>query len=122
MPATFTIQLHRLRFFATHGVFAEEEKTGNEFEVNLSLTVPAPEEGAVTIQNTINYADVYQLVNAHFCRREALLESIAVSIAGSLKEAFPLLQSVSVQIAKLHPPIAAFTGSVSVTYNKTFAH
>lgn len=120
MPSHFTIQLHNLRFFSPHGLFAEEALSGNAFEVNLSLTTEAPAEIVNSLEQTINYADVYSITKAVFDVRRDLLETLAMEIADHLKKAFPQLQKASVQIIKLNPPIAAFSGSVSVTYHKDF--
>ena len=120
MASTFTIQLHQLRFSAPHGFYNEEATAGNEFEVNLSLTLDAPRQKVISLDETINYADVYQIVKNIFALRTALLETLAMEIAESLKKRFPSLRQVSVQIIKLHPPITAFTGSVSVTYSTAF--
>ncbi|MBL7731144.1 MAG: dihydroneopterin aldolase, partial [Chitinophagaceae bacterium] len=35
MPGTITVSLHKLIFRAYHGLYPEERKTGNDFEVNL---------------------------------------------------------------------------------------
>lgn len=120
MSSTLTIQLHHLRFTAAHGVLEEEALVGNKFEVNLSLTVKAPEKVATTLDETINYATVYGLVKNIFAERKALLETLAMEITEELKKAFPSLRKASIQIIKLHPPISTFTGSVSVTYNRKF--
>lgn len=119
--ASFTIQLHQLRFFAHHGVYHEEVLAGNEFEVNLSLEVDAPDEILSRINETINYATVYQIVQNVFSVREQLLETIAMKIAEAVKAEFPQLKKIAVQLIKLHPPIASFTGSVSVTFHKEYA-
>ena len=118
--ASFTISLNKLRFFANHGVFEEERLTGNEFEVNISLRVKAPKETVRTISETINYAEVYSIVQNIFANREELLETIAMNIAKAVKDKFPALKQVSITISKLHPPITSFTGSVSVKYSKKF--
>lgn len=118
--ASFTIQLHHLRFFAAHGLFAEETLTGNEFDVNIALSVKAPKEKITAIEDTINYAAVYSLVKEIFARRQDLLETIAMDVAEQIKAQFPAVRKLSVQITKLHPPIAGFTGSVAVTYRKRF--
>jgi dihydroneopterin aldolase len=120
MASTFTIQLHQLRFSAPHGFYNEEAAVGNEFEVNISLSVDAPRQKVMSLDETINYADVYQIVKNIFALRTALLETLTMEIAESLKKHFPFLQKASVQIIKLHPPITAFTGSVSVTYSTAF--
>lgn len=120
MPSQFIIQLNKLRFYSPHGLFAEEAQTGNAFEVNLSLTTEAPANVVNSLEQTINYAEVYRITKTIFEVRRDLLETLAMEIAESLKKAFPQLKKVSVQIIKLNPPIAAFSGSVSVTYHKDF--
>ncbi|MDQ3276938.1 MAG: dihydroneopterin aldolase [Bacteroidota bacterium] len=121
MSSHFTIQLNQLRFFAAHGVYAQEALAGNEFEVDIALKVEAPEERITALEQTINYAEVYRITKEIFEVRRALLETLAMEIAESLKQAFPALLQTTIQITKLNPPIAAFTGSVSVTYHKDFA-
>lgn len=120
MPASFTIQLHNLRFFAAHGMYAEEEYAGAEFEVNISLTLKSPKTKLASLEETINYAEVYRITGEVFSVRKNLLETLSVEIAEALKQEFPAIKKIAVQIAKLHPPIESFTGAVSVTYNKRY--
>ena len=120
MSAYFTIQLNNLRFFAEHGMYEEERAVGNEFEVNISLEVKAPKEKIKSLEDTINYAEVYRIVNEIFSMRKPLLETLAMEIAEELKKEFSSIKSLSVQIIKLNPPITSFTGSVSVTYERSY--
>ena len=116
----FSVQIHNLRLFGYHGLHEEEKILGAEFEVNISMKVKAFEEDKVTIGDTINYADVYQLVKEIFNQREDLLETICITISTAIKDKFPQLRKMSIQIIKLHPPISSFVGSVSVTYKKKY--
>lgn len=118
--ASFIVQLHGLRFFAKHGVYEEERSTGNEFEVNISLKVKAPKENVSSLQQTVNYAEVYRLTKEIFLTPTPLLETLAQEIARTIKQAFPSVKKISVQIIKRHPPIVSFTGSVSVRFQKTY--
>ena len=120
MASHFTIELSNLRFYALHGLFAEEALSGNAFEVNLSLTTKAPASTVTSLEQTIDYAEVYSITKSIFQERRDLLETLAMEIADALKQAFPQLQKLSIQIIKCNPPIAAFTGSVSVTFSKHF--
>ena len=120
MPGTFTIQLNNLRFFAKHGVYEEEKIIGNEFEVNISMQIDAPEETLTKIDDTVNYAKVYEIAGRVFSQPKSLLETVAMEMAKSILESFAGLKNISIQITKLHPPITSFTGSVSVTYTKDF--
>src|SRR6476620_4623765 len=115
---SFTIQLHDLHFFAGHGVYEEERSVGNEFELNISMEIEAPDEVLTNIHDTINYASVYEITKQVFSVQKPLLETLAMEVAAAIKKEFPLLQHIRVEIIKLHPPITGFSGSVSVTYNK----
>lgn len=120
MSASFTIQLPNLRFFATHGMYAEEADIGAEFEVNISLTIKAPKNKITSLEETINYAEVYRIIGEVFSERKALLETLAMEIAETLKQEFSSIKKISVQIIKLHPPIESFTGTVAVVYKKRY--
>lgn len=118
--ATFTIQLHGLRFFAEHGMYEEERVVGNEFEVNISLQIKAPKEKVRSLQKTVNYAEVYRITKELFLQRKPLLETLAMEIAEALKEQFPSIKKTSVEIKKRNPPITAFTGSVGIIYERSY--
>jgi dihydroneopterin aldolase len=118
--ASFIIQLHNLRFLVAHGVYEEERRVGNEFGVNIEMFLKAPKEKISSLEQTINYGEVYRITKDIFLKPQPLLETLAMDIADAIKNAFPSLKKISVQIIKLHPPIVAFTGSVSVTYQKKF--
>jgi 7,8-dihydroneopterin aldolase/epimerase/oxygenase len=120
MASTFTIKLDNLRFYAEHGLYAEEAQVGVAFELNVSLTIKAPKTKVTSLEQTINYTEVYRIVNEIFSVRKALLETLAMEIAEELKQQFPEIRKASVEIIKLHPPITSFAGSVSVTYRKSF--
>ena len=120
MSSTFTIELNHLRFFATHGHYEEEGQAGNEFEVNITLTVEAPKTVVTSLDEVINYAEVYRISKEIFLQRKALLETIAMEIADELKRQFPGINELAVQIVKVHPPVTAFIGSVAVTYKTGF--
>ena len=84
------------------------------------MEVIAPVEKKISIHDTINYADVYQLVKDIFVQPEPLLETLCVNISAAIKERFPRLKQLTLQIIKLHPPITGFIGSVSVSYQKSY--
>jgi dihydroneopterin aldolase len=120
MAASFKIDLHGLRFFGEHGMYQEELKVGNEFEVDISLQCKAPKRQITELDQTINYVEVYRIVQEEFAIRRLLLETCAMQIADKIQEQFPELEKVTIAIRKLNPPITNFSGSVSVTYTKSF--
>jgi dihydroneopterin aldolase len=115
-----TVELKQLRFFAFHGVYAEELKTGNEFEVNASVNFETGKELITHLHDTVNYVKVYNIIRTLMSHHEPLLETVAMKIADEIHKEFPPVKSVEIQIVKLHPPIINFTGHVAVTYKKKF--
>ena len=55
MPGQFTIELKNLRFFAEHGLYAEEALLGNEFEVDISIRKHAPDTIVSSVDQTVDY-------------------------------------------------------------------
>ena len=119
MSASFKIDLIGLRFFGEHGMYQEELKVGNEFEIDVSLQCKAPKKIITEIDQTVNYVEVYRIVQEEFAIRRILLETCAMEIAHKIQEQFPDVEKVSIVIRKLNPPITNFSGSVSVTYSKS---
>jgi dihydroneopterin aldolase len=101
-------------------VFEEEAIVGTSFEVNLSIEFES-EEVIQSLKQTINYVEVYDIVKKHFERPRQLLEMLAQEITRDIKVADPRVTLVNIEIRKLNPPIANFTGSVGITYVKSFS-
>ncbi len=120
MAGHFTIELKNLRFFAEHGMYQEEMKVGNQFEVDLSIGCKSPKKPITSIDQTINYVEVYRIVQEEFSVRKYLLETCAMLIAEKLQLHFPEIEDLTIIIRKLNPPITNFTGSVSITYKRSF--
>lgn len=120
MPGLITIHLNELRFFGYHGLYPEERKTGNEFQVDIELTCQSPEAIISDIAETVNYAAVHELAAEIMRQPENLLETLAMKIADAIHEHFALVRAARVTIRKLHPPIPGFTGNVAVTYSREY--
>jgi len=118
MNGLLTIELKQLRFFAFHGLYAEEKKIGNEFEVSLSI-IYSPATVVITeLADTVNYVNLYELVKKEMQKPRELLETLAMEITEHIYASLPHIKKVEISITKLHPPIAKFVGSVGVKYEK----
>lgn len=115
----FTVHLHQLQFFAHHGVHEEERLLGNHFEVNVDVQFYS-EEKIETLEQTVNYAAVYELIKKRMSVPTPLLETIAQELAETIHENFPEVLAVNISIYKKHPPIAAFEGQTGISYSQTF--
>ena len=110
------IHLKQLRFFAFHGLYPGERKTGNQFEVNIDISFTPPAIPVVHINQTINYAEVYELVFRRMSIATPLLETVATEIALEILAQFSLADSIHISIDKLSPPIEKFEGKVGVSF------
>jgi dihydroneopterin aldolase len=120
MAGWMTIELKGLRFFAEHGMYVEERKVGNQFEIDLCISYKAPKRVIVSIEQTVNYVEVYRLVEEVFSAHKYLLETCAMEICEVLKKNFNEIKHVSISIKKMNAPITNFTGSVGITYQRKF--
>jgi dihydroneopterin aldolase len=120
MPDLLTISLNNVRFRAYHGVHPEERQKGNDFVVNMQVDY-VPQTGTIiSLDDTIDYAELFELVNDTMKQPVDLLETIAQTIATNVHKQFPQVKKITVSVEKLNPPIDKFTGSVQVSYTKQY--
>ncbi len=120
MASTFTIELKDLRFHAAHGLHEEEKIAGTRFVVDVSVVTLPLEQSVDSIQDTVDYVKVYEIVSAVMKHPTPLLETCCELIAGGIRRDFTIVSSISVTITKLSPPIPNFIGTVGVSYTKTY--
>lgn len=115
------IELASMNFYAYHGVMPQERQVGNRFIVDLTLT--APLMNAVEsddLNDTINYATVYEIVKQEMEIPSRLIEYAAGRILKSLKASFPQLTGIELKLSKLNPPFGADIYSASVLLSEVY--
>jgi len=110
-----TITLNTMKFYAFHGVTEAERTIGSVYFADISYTVETNAVETDRLEDTINYADVYQLTKKEMMQPSQLLEHIAGRILKTLKTEFPQIRELAIKISKRHPPLNGETESVSVT-------
>ena len=84
-----SIELKNMRFFAYHGVLAQERVIGNEFVVNVKIETDFSKAmDSDDVNDTLNYAEVYALVKVEMQQPSDLLEHVAGRIFNKLKQTF----------------------------------
>jgi dihydroneopterin aldolase len=74
-----------------------------------------------TIEDTINYEEVFQLVNNEILKdRHLLLEACAMNLARLLKEKYPRIIKLDIRIEKPNAPIPHFNGKVAIRFTKDY--
>jgi len=90
------------------------------YTVGSTLTL-ASNAGIITsLDDTIDYAALFDIINTIMQKPVDLLETLVQNIAHAAHQRFPQLKEIAVSVEKLNPPIDKFTGSTAVKYSKKF--
>lgn len=96
-----------MRFYAYHGVLPQEQAVGNWFVVDLALKVDVtPATRSDQLSDTLNYAEIYALVEKEMRQPSALLEHAAGRIIRRLGERAPLPKQ---KVASVSHPLTLAT-------------
>lgn len=123
MTAPFTgdrIILRDLGFYGFHGLFAEEERLGQRFFVDLECGVDLSAPGETdAIGHTVSYADIYDVVKATFeTKRTKLIEALGQNIITALFERFGDINWIIIRIRKPEAPIAMVRGEAAIELHR----
>lgn len=92
---------------------------GNTFVVNASLSFQ-PVEKITTLDQSVNYASVFEIIKKRMEVPTGLLETLAQDIIQDIHSFDNRIKSISVSIEKKNLPIPNMEGSVSVNYTRDF--
>ncbi len=108
IPTTSYIFLREVRLHAHHGVLPQETVVGADFMVSLRVGYDISKAiESDKVGDTLNYAELYELVKREMNIPSKLLEHVAGRIVQALCETFPEVTSVDLELTKLNPPIGA---------------
>ncbi len=115
-----TIELQHLIFNVHHGIYEEERKVMNSFEVNLSVSYMESNPVFERISDTISYVNLFKIVQEKMKEPVFLLEKICQGIILNIKHQYPAVSEIRISIFKLQAPIEHFVGKVGVTMHRSF--
>ncbi len=111
-----TIHLNNLLFHAFHGLYEEEQILGNNFEVNITIHQLSVPQKINSINDTIDYSKVYEMVKMQMAVPTPLLETVAQNICTTIIDQFSLADWIKCSITKINPPIIQFQGTVGISF------
>ena len=117
-----TIELQNLVFYEHHGIYEEERKVMNSFEVNLSVTYIETNPIFERIADTISYVNLFKIVQEKMKEPVFLLEKICLGIILNIKHQYPPVSEIKISVYKLQAPIEYFIGKVGVTMQRSFTN
>ncbi len=107
-------------FYEHHGIYEEERRVMNSFEVNLSVSYMENNPVFERIADTISYVNLFKIVQEKMKEPVYLLEKICQGIILNIKHQYPTVSEIRISIYKLQAPIEHFVGKVGVTMHRSF--
>lgn len=112
------ITIKSLKFHAKHGHNKKERIDGNHFEVDV-VAFGEFREAAIgdnDLGETFNYQKAEEIsCSVMYGKSRKLIETLCADIGDQLFDACPLVQSLSVSVRKLSPPIDTETAYAEIT-------
>ncbi len=111
------IQIEGMEFYAYHGHYEEERYVGNRFLLDVAIqTDTSAAEASDRIEDALNYQHVYVLIKEEMeGKRLHLLEHVGRRIIDRLKSEIQGIDSITLKIRKMHPPMGGQIQSVSIS-------
>jgi dihydroneopterin aldolase len=113
------IYLNDLIFNGFHGVYPSEKKIGNTFKLDLRIQLTPTTKTIDQLEQTIDYVQVYALIQKIMAVPTPLLETIVTNIADQILAAHPMAESVYVKITKQQLSVPYFQGTTAVDIERT---
>jgi len=109
------IELKGITFHAYHGVLQQERVVGNSYSIDLKLYFDFTQASeSDNLDDTINYASVYEIVKTEMKTPSNLIEHAAKRIIKEIKYKFPQIKEIEIRLAKKNPPIGGDIQEVAV--------
>ncbi len=102
------IFIQGLRFYAFHGIGVLEKLVGQNFIVDIKIEANIVQSCiSDNVNDTVNYASVYDIIKEEMEKPSHLLEHISKRIAEHLFNSFSIIDTIQLKITKQTPPMGA---------------
>lgn len=102
------ILLENLKLYAYHGVGEQERLVGNHYLINLKIKIDVTKAvQSDCLNDTISYAEVFEIVKEEMAVSSKLLEHVAGRIISALRKEYPNIQTIELKLSKNNPPMGA---------------
>lgn len=99
------IELKGMTFHGYHGVMEQEKKIGNTYTIDIKIYFDFRKSRVSdNLNDTINYASVYQIIKQEMHISSNLIEHLASRIISRVKQSFPQIENLEIRLAKKNPP------------------
>jgi len=104
-----------IKLYAYHGCTDEEQKIGTHYEVDVIIDANLKKAAkSDKLNDTIDYAIVYEIVKEQMAIKSRLIEHVAQRIIDKLLVKLPAIEKIKVRVSKISPPINGVLDGVCV--------
>ena len=116
-----SILISGLEFYAYHGASDQEQTVGHRYQVDIRLNVDTRSAGeSDRLSDTVNYSRVAKrLLEVGTQEQYRLLEALAARMAAVVFADFPSVESLTLRVQKMVPPMNAIVSSVGVEITRS---
>jgi dihydroneopterin aldolase len=101
----YYLELKKMTFHACHGVMEQERKVGNTYTVDLKIGFDFRKAMETDrLNDTINYALIYEMVKQEMAVPSHLIEHVAGRILNRIRTECPAVETLEIRLAKKNPP------------------
>jgi dihydroneopterin aldolase len=114
------IILENIRVFSHHGCLKEETLIGSDYRVDLSVTADLKRSSETDeLADTVDYVLLNNIVKEEMKLPSKLLEHVGQRILDRIFKESKLVETASVKVSKINPPIGGDVQQVSVRLNQS---
>lgn len=116
------IRVNTIRVHAWHGCLKEESIIGSEYTVDVELQTDLKKSSQTdSLQDTVDYVHVHQIVKEEMAIKSKLLEHVAQRILDRFFTELEPLEKAQVAVSKINPPIGGDVASVTIVMEQSRA-
>ena len=109
------IKLENVRLYGFHGCLKEEEMIGSDYRVDLEVRADLSRASVSDqLQDTVDYVHLQRIIREEMARRTKLIETVAKRILDRVLEELPTVDSCTISVSKINPPIGGDVQQVTV--------
>jgi len=112
------IKINEMKLFGYHGLYDIEKENGQNFFVNIVIESACQDKSHDNIEDMIDYVKIAEQAKQIFYQnRYNLIETLAIDISEEIMKNRKV-DSITVSIKKVSPPIDLDLESIEVEYSK----
>lgn len=104
-----TVALKDVKFYAFHGLYPEEQLTGNHFIVDAEVTFE-PKGNTEDLERTVNYEVLNKILAEEMLNTQKLLETVVRNMIDKILSSYAFVDTITIGIRKINPPMPGEIG------------